>query len=53
MSPLSVFGTPDLYCKKRWRQVQLISNEYLEQMAQRIPGNLTRNAKAVASQKKL
>ena len=26
--PLGVFETPDLYCKKRWRRLQHISNEF-------------------------
>ena len=28
MPPLGVFETPDLYCKKRWRRLQHISNEF-------------------------
>ena len=28
MPPPGVFGTPDLYYKKRWRRVQYISNEF-------------------------
>ena len=28
MPPPGVFGTPDLYCRKRWRRVQHISNEF-------------------------
>ena len=28
MPPPSVFGTPDLYCEKRWRRVQHISNKF-------------------------
>ena len=28
MPPPGVFLTPDLYCKKRWRRVQHISNEF-------------------------
>ena len=27
MPPPDMFGTPDLYCRKRWRRVQHISNE--------------------------
>ena len=26
--PPGVFGTPDLYCRKRWRRVQHVSNEF-------------------------
>ena len=28
MPPPGVFGTPDVYCKKRWRRVQYISNKF-------------------------
>ena len=28
MIPTGVFGTPDLNCRKRWRRVQHISNEF-------------------------
>ena len=28
MPPPGVFGTPDLYCRKRWRKAQHISNEF-------------------------
>ena len=28
MPPLGVFGKPDLYCRRRWRRIQHISNEF-------------------------
>ena len=28
MPPPSVFGKPDLYCRKRWRRIQHISNDF-------------------------
>ena len=28
MPPPDMFGTPDLYCRKRWRRVQHISNKF-------------------------
>ena len=28
MTPPGVFGTPDLNCRKRWKRVQHISNEF-------------------------
>ena len=28
MTPIGLFGTPDLNCRKRWRRVQHINNEF-------------------------
>ena len=28
MPPPGVFGKPDLYCRRRWRRIQDISNEF-------------------------
>ena len=52
MAPPGVFGTPDLYCKKRWRRVQHISNKFWSRWHKESLATLQEKQKWLVSKRK-